>query len=185
MNLDLVRRLLLYIVDQLQDRESPISTIRLVKFLYLIDLEYYTRYHKILTGINWIKYHYGPYFFALPEAISSTGLDLETQEVETQHGKGRILRVFEAQDISQVVPYSVKVMIDNILNKWADEDTPVLLDHVYQTMPVKFGAHSQPLDFTLETDHMLLEQAKNTATDFLTIDELLADYEENVAGHGL
>jgi hypothetical protein len=185
MNNDLVRRLLLYIVDQLQDRESPISTIRLVKFLYLIDLEYYTRHHATLTGIDWVKYKFGPYFFALPETIRSTGLDLEIQEVETERGKGRTFRVFETQDISKVGPYAVGVMINNILDKWADEDTPVLLDHVYETLPVKYGSRGQPLDFTLETDHLLLKQARETATDFLTIDELLTDYEENAATHAV
>lgn len=38
---------------------------------------------------------------------------------------------------------------------------------------------TKPLDFTLETDHLLLKNARETATDFLTIDELMTDYEEH------
>lgn len=180
MNQELTRRLLLYIVDQLQDMEAPISTIRLIKFLYLIDLEHYNQRYQTLTGIDWVKYKYGPYFFEWPSVVRSTGLDLESEEVITEHGRGVTFRTVEEQDISDTVSFSVQVMIDRILKQWADEDTPILLEHVYETMPVKHGSDLQPLDFTLETDHLLLERAIDTATDFLTIEELIADYEAHV-----
>jgi len=184
MNRELVRRLLLYIVDQLQDMEAPISTIRLVKLLYLIDLEHYDRYYKTLTGIEWVKYDHGPYFFALPEVIGSACLDLEPEEVETTRGKGVTFRSLETQDISGVVRFPVQAMIDRILKQWAHEDTPILLEHVYGTLPVRCGTYRQPLDFTLETDHLLLEHAVETASNFLTIDELIADYDEHAVNDG-
>ncbi len=184
MNRELVRRLLLYIVDQLQDLGAPISTIRLVKLLYLIDLEHYNHYCKPLTGIEWVKYDYGPYFFALPEVIRAASLDLEPEEFETEHGKGVTFRSLETQDISDIVRFPVQAMIDSILKRWAYEDTSVLLEHVYKTLPVQHGNYRQPLDFTLETDHLLLERAVETASKFLTIDELIADYEEHAVNDG-
>lgn len=184
MDRELVRRLLLYIVDQLQDMEAPIATIRLVKFLYLIDLEYYNQNYKTLTGIDWIKYDYGPYFFAWSDVVCSTPLDLETEEVMTKRGPGVTFRVFEEQDISDIVPFFVQATIDRILKQWAYEDLSILLEHVYETLPTKHGIDLKPLDFTLETDHLLLEHALETETDFFTIDELIADYEEHVGNNG-
>lgn len=184
MNRDLVRKLLLFIVDQLQEMEAQISTIRLVKILYLIDLEHYNKYFETLTGIDWIKYEYGPYFFELPGILRSARIDLEPTEVLTSRGKGITYRSQEPQDISKIVPFATEAMIGRILKKWAFEDTPVLLGFVYDTLPVKHGNYREPLDFTIETDNLLLEQAVKTATDFLTIDELMADYEEHSANDG-
>jgi hypothetical protein len=176
MNRELTRRLLLYIVDQLQAMEAPISTIRLVKFLYLIDLEYFNRRCEALTGIEWVKYDYGPYFFDLPEVIRSTRLDLEPREVETEHGIGITFRSLEPQEISDIVPFSVQVMINRVLKQWAFEDTPILLEHVYGTLPVKHGDYGQPLDFTYETDHLLLQEARESMEDFVTLEELFEEF---------
>ncbi len=178
MNRELVKHLILYIVAKLRDMDAPVSTIRLVKCLYLIDLEYYNRHFKTLTGIEWVKYKYGPYFFDWGNAIRSTGLDLEIEEVLTEHGPGRIYKVYDEQSISGIVDFGAEQLINRVLQKWGLEDRDVLLEYVYGTMPVKHAEHGEPLDFTLETDHLLLEQAANMATDFLTLDELITDYEK-------
>ena len=46
-----------------RQREERLTVIRLVKFLYLLDL-YYARENKgdIITGCSWKFVHYGPYF---------------------------------------------------------------------------------------------------------------------------
>lgn len=177
MNRDLVRRLLLYIIDQLQNMEAPISTTRLVKLLYLVDLEYYRRHSRTLTGIDWVKYKHGPYFFELPNLVRSVSSDLDTDEVLTERGPGFTYRTFTAHDdVTDIMPFSTEVMIKNILDQWGYEDLKDILDHVYETMPTKYAHYKQPLDFTYETDHLVLQEARESIRDFVTLDELLAKY---------
>jgi hypothetical protein len=158
MKRDLVRKLLLYIVDQLQDMEAQISTIRLVKILYLIDLEYYIRHKKILTEIDWVYYHYGPYFFALDDILRSASIDLDAREVETASGKGFTFRIFDEQDISKLVEYATEQQINRIIKKWALEETPEILNYVYNTPPIKLGKRGNPLDFSLIFEKEILSQ---------------------------
>lgn len=172
MNRDLLRNLLLYIVDQLQDMESPISTIRLVKFLYLIDLDYYNQHGQTLTGINWFMYTYGPYFFEWSDLVKSIGFDLETEEVKTPRGHGLVYRT-RPQSLG-TLSIGVRGLADRVLKQRADDDLEELLERVYDTLPVKHGVRGHPLDFTLETDHLLLEEARKSATEFHTLDEFLA-----------
>lgn len=179
MDQELTPQLLLYIVDQLQDMGAPISTIRLVKFLYLIDLDHYNQSYQTLTGINWVKYDYGPYFFDWPDLVRSVSLDLEIEEVMTERGAGVTYRTIEEQDIPNV-SYAIKVMVDRVLKQWAYEDTSILLENVYETMPVKHGEYCEPLDFTLETDHLLLEWARENEDDFVTLDELLTELDVQI-----
>ncbi len=153
MKRDLVRKLLLYIVDQLQDMEAQISTIRLVKLLYLIDLDHYIRYKKTLTEIDWVYYHYGPYFFALDDILRSASIDLDAREIETTSGKGFTFRIFDEQDISKLVEYATEQQINRIIKKWALEDTREILDFVYNTLPIKNGKRDDALDFSLALQH--------------------------------
>ncbi len=149
MNKELVRRLILYFVSQLQDMEADITTTRLVKFLYLVDYEHYCRYRSQLTDITWVKYDFGPYFFELPEVIRSTRLDLEEKEFISRRGEGRTYRVSEEFRIDDLVGFSSESLINRILNTWADIDTTYLLDYVYtSTEPMQGATYGNRLDFT-------------------------------------
>lgn len=175
MNEELVRRLVLYIADRFQDMGAPTVTIRLVKALYMIDLQFYNEYYRTLTGIEWVKYDFGPYFFRWPEVVHGLKPYMDIEEVETKKGNAVVFRSDERQDIFDVVDYGVKVLIDEMLADLAYEDLEILLERVYDTLPVKYGSYCEPLDFTLETDHLILEQARVKDQDFVTLDELMAE----------
>ena len=163
-NRSLVRRLLLYIVDQLQDMEAQISTIRLVKLLYLIDLEYYARHEKTLTGISWHYYHYGPYFFEIGDILRSASIDLDATEVATASGRGYTYRSLEDQDISRFVDFATEQQINRIIKRWALEDTRTLLAFVYNTTPIKSGSRGTPLDFSLAIEKPITRQQQDDAS---------------------
>ena len=156
MKKDLVKHIILYLVDQLQDNDSPISTIRLIKFLYLLDLEYYNRHFQTLTEIDWIKYHYGPFFFEWPELIKEIGYRLSPSEIKTERGEGFLYQVDEPYRIDDKVTFGVQGMINRIIQKWGDEDIDEILNYVYETLPVKESEQNEQLDFSVETDHLLL-----------------------------
>ena len=68
-----IRDLIRYIVWYATENEMALTTIRLVKFLYLADL-YYARVHrgKTLTGFPWAFVYYGPYCKQSMDAIEDT-----------------------------------------------------------------------------------------------------------------
>jgi hypothetical protein len=162
MNRNLVRKLLLYIVDQLRDMEGEVSTIRLVKLLYLIDLEYFNNHGSLLTGIEWAYYSYGPYFFELNDVLRSASIDLDAREVITRSGRGFTFKTLEEQTITKDVDFATEQQINRILKKWALEDTRSLLAYVYNTLPIKSGQRGNPLDFSqpLHKEEPMVETRK-------------------------
>jgi len=180
MNRKLVSKLLLYIVDQLQDMEAEISTIRLVKLFYLIDLEYFNHHGKTLTEINWVYHHYGPYFFEINDILRSASIDLDAREVLTKSGRGFTYKSLEEQNISKDVDFSTEQQINRVLKKWGLEDTPVMLNYVYSTLPIKYGKRGNPLDFNYETDHLVLEEARQRGGEFFSLDEILKKFPDDV-----
>lgn len=148
--MDLLKRLILYIVDQIQASEGMTSKIRIVKLLYLIDVAHYRMYGKLLTNLDWIFYRYGPYAFTIDNAIDQLGFVLGEEEVTTARGHpAYIYRVDEEQSLEDIVAFATQAMIDRTIDRWALEDTRFLLDYVYtDTEPMRSASFGEKLDFS-------------------------------------
>ena len=148
MNRKTLQQLILHIVSYVEEIGGYTTTIRLVKYLYLIDLEHYRRYTRTLTGLQWIFYLYGPYCFALTEIGRSIGFDLTQEEFESQKGrKGRLYKASELVELPKELGHSVETMIDGLLDIWGLEETQTLLEYVYRTDPMVNAVRGQELNF--------------------------------------
>lgn len=143
-------RLVLYVIDQLRDHGGSVSTIRIVKLLYLIDVEHYRRYGRILTGVDWFFYHYGPYASELAAVLAKPSLDLGEETVRTQRGfDARVFSVAAPQSLEDITTFAVETMVRDKVAQWAMEDTRTLLDYVYtSTEPMRRAVFGERLDFT-------------------------------------
>lgn len=148
--MDMLKQLIIYLVDQIQDQDGCISKIRIVKLLYLIDVEYYRKFGHTLTNLDWIFYSYGPYAFQINNAINELGYRLDPESVQTRIGeKATIYHVDQEADISGFFNFGTKSMIDKIISHWACEETKSLIDHVYtETEPMKDAVLGEKLDFS-------------------------------------
>lgn len=150
MNADKLGQLVLYIVYQVAELGGYTTTIRLVKFLYLIDLEHQRRYGCTLTGLQWQYYLYGPYAFELPVLGRQLGLEMESEEFTTGQGhRGSLLSVFEPQSFPPGFRFTTESMVNGVLSVWACQDTRDLLEYVYRTEPIRTSRRGQLLDFSL------------------------------------
>lgn len=135
---------------------SNLTPIRIVKFLYLLDL-YYARQGsgETLTGWKWRFVHYGPFCGEALDAISaaeSAGL-IASQSYASKFDKdGKYYQhcADEApEEIPDLLPAYVCSEIKHAVKLWAD-DTHGLLNHVYfETEPMIAALPSQTLDFSL------------------------------------
>jgi hypothetical protein len=177
MKFEFVLKLFIYLVDRLQNLEAPISTIRVIKLLYLIDLEYFKHYKTTLTTIEWVRYKFGPYFFAATDVIRSSGIELEMVETARDVGFTRTFKSSKPQDISKDVPFATESLINRITEQWAHENLKTILKFVYNTQPVKETDFGKPIDFSISiptiTPKKRKFQIKLDAEDSLIIQSLL------------
>lgn len=151
MDIRQLSQLISYIVSLGNDMDGYITTIRLVKYLYLIDLEYYRVRRTTMTGLNWVFHLYGPYAFKIPLAGKILGYNLDREEFSTSSfHKGIVFRTLENIQTPKWIDFTSQSIIERILNVWIDQDTPTLLDYVYnQTEPMQIGQRGKPLDFSV------------------------------------
>jgi len=143
-------QLILYVIDKVNDLGGYTNTIRLVKLLYLIDLEHQRRHGKTLTGLDWVFHRYGPYASELPRLTESLGFLLGQEEFITSGGhRGRLYSTHEPQGPLPGIRFGTQVMVDLILKIWADQDTWDLLDYVYETGPMQHARRGDSLDFSI------------------------------------
>jgi hypothetical protein len=125
---------------------------KLLKLLYLLDIEVFRKGQATLTGFNWIFYKYGPWTSAYEETLEQLE---ESGLIERRAGnKPDLDTVFvdavEPIQLSDVFPAVLEEMrARRIIEFWADRPTGELLDYVYfHTAPMREARRGEALDFS-------------------------------------
>lgn len=152
-----VENLIHLIVWKASGRGEKLTTLRLVKFLYLADL-YHARISrgKTLTGWPWAFVYFGPFCEQAKEAIDNaakTGV-VQFEEYPSKYDDEKDYRLFWVEDtdgepnVIDSIPTYVWSKLQWAIQKWAD-DSFGLLDYVYfETEPMLEAKRGGALDFT-------------------------------------
>jgi hypothetical protein len=138
-------------------REEKLTTLRLVKFLYLADL-YHARVSKgvTLTGWPWAFVYFGPWCKQVNEAIGDAVKNdlVIVKEYPSNYDDEKDYRLFWVEDTEEepkvidALPTYVWSKLQWAIQKWAD-DSPGLLDYVYfETEPMIETSPGALLDFS-------------------------------------
>lgn len=143
--LNLIKR----IIDCCKGKNLPQPLkVRLIKLLYLIEVEYCRLYQKRLTNLEWKFYHYGPYAPELEKILGSP--DLEKISVDLSKEKTGFKYELVREDEKYPIPWEVDRLISQIVSRWGDEDLNKLLDFVYfETEPMQYAKRGQLLNFSV------------------------------------
>ena len=140
--------LILYIVDQLNDMGRLPSTIQLVKYLYLVDLEHVRSLRRPLTGLQWVYHLYGPYAYDIPRAAASLGFDLQDERFKAEGGEGRLFEAQREGAFPSEFGAASKSVVDRVLQTWGLASTREILDYVYfDTEPLAGAKRGERLRF--------------------------------------
>jgi len=148
----LLRSLITYVISELKDRDASFGKTKLVKLLYLIDVEIYRRRGKTLSGLEWRFCHYGPYAFEIDTALKELDLDIPQEETLTKAGHRAFIfkpgRDVEA-GLEEQFASADKLVIDRVVREWSMEDLNKILDYVYfKTGPMVNAKRGEVLDFS-------------------------------------
>lgn len=144
------------IVWYASNRGEKLTTLRLVKFLYLADL-YHARVSKgeTLTDWPWAFVYFGPWCQQVNEAIDNAAKNgvVLAKEYPSKYDDDKDYRLFWIDDtdeepkIIDALPTYVWSRLQWAIQKWAD-DSYGLLDYVYfETEPMIAAKRGGVLDF--------------------------------------
>jgi hypothetical protein len=125
----------------------PPAVTRLVKLLYLTDIEWRRRHEgEPLADLTWKFLHFGPYATELAGPLGDP--DMEIQELEG--GKQSRRFTFSEDELSrEELPAELSSIMATLVKRWGNADLNSLLDYVYfDTEPMENATRGEILDFT-------------------------------------
>jgi hypothetical protein len=140
--------LLKLILREAESEDLSLGKTKLIKLLYLLEVEYYRLHQKRLTNLTWQFYHYGPYPLEIEPILGSP--DLEEIPQFLQGGKVyKRYSVVSDRSIEASPDPKIRNLISTVVKEWAGLDLYDLLDYVYfETEPMMQAKRGDALDFT-------------------------------------
>jgi hypothetical protein len=146
-----LRQLLPAIVSYVTERGSSVSKTKLLKLLYLFDVEWYRVHRTTYTGFNWIFHLLGPWtseydpmldtFYANEFLEKHNSRDSYGTEFITTQEQIVLYRLFNTRED--------ELLLESVLRTWAKVPTPEILDYVYfWTEPMEAARRGERLDFS-------------------------------------
>lgn len=148
-----VKKLIPAIASYVKDKESNLSKTKLLKLLYLFDVEYYRLHQQTFTGFQWKFFHLGPWtneIDPLLDELVHSG-ELVPKPYSTQEYDSYNYESAEETDIgSRFTSVRDEGVLKRVLVTWAERPVGEILDYVYfHTEPMEHGIRNAPLDFSL------------------------------------
>jgi hypothetical protein len=146
LNIEAIKNAVLFILEKAKDRDISIGRTRLIKILYLLDVEYFRQSQRKFSGINWIFYKYGPYAFEVEDLLRD--IDIEEEEIVLSSKKTfkKYSGVMDDEPIALSI--EVKSIIEKILESWGTADLNEFLEYIYfETEPMSAAKFKETLNF--------------------------------------
>jgi hypothetical protein len=148
----IVKQLVPGIVTHVVNLGGYVTKTKLLKLLYLVDVEYYRAHRVTLTAFDWKFFHLGPWAGEYDRVIDDlvSGGDLIERAGSKSEYETRFYHVAEPKELGRLFPTSSdEFTVRRVLSTWASASTGEILDYVYfHTEPMENGVRNQPLDFS-------------------------------------
>ncbi|HOV98634.1 MAG TPA: DUF4065 domain-containing protein [Bacteroidota bacterium] len=116
-----------------QQNRITMGKTKLIKMLYLAEVEYAQETGKRLTTLEWIYYFHGPYSFELEKILNGSDF-LVREERKSKDGKKYTLfrlKKFTPQNVKNFADPVKENIFKKVLQNWGKKPLKDLVDYVY------------------------------------------------------
>jgi hypothetical protein len=140
------------IVSYVTSHDGYVTKTKLLKLLYLFDVEFYRAHGTTFTGFQWKYFHLGPWaaeFDPLLENLITHGNLTERMSTKSDFDT-RFLGTNDETDLRKPFNnFGDEAILKSILDVWGPSTTGEILDYVYfRTEPMEHGIRNEKLDFS-------------------------------------
>jgi hypothetical protein len=141
------------IVTWIADHDSYATKTKLLKLLYLFDVEYYRQHRSTFTGFAWKFFHLGPWASEYDPALSGLvahGILSEQRSNCSEYDTAFYKPGEHVSTRCAVTTVQDESTLLEVLKRWGTRTTGEILNYVYfQTEPMEAGIRNQLLDFSV------------------------------------
>lgn len=155
------------IISFIIERDSYVSKTKLLKILYLFDVEYYRVHRTIYTNFDWIYFHLGPWSAEYDKTLEGLlAQDLITKRPSTNPSfDTEFYKTPEYVDLNGIFSnYKDEGILKSVLYTWGEKSTPEILDYVYfKTEPMVRGTRFEKLDFSIIPEQTSIQYKRTSS----------------------
>ncbi len=149
MNISKFRNILLYVISECGAKANFEKNL-LNALLYFTDFDYYEVYEEHLTGATYKKVPYGPIPEKIDDILNNMIENSEIIKVETDSERKVMFRLLALQKPDlKMLKANEKVIIDNVIDKYADWNAEKLTEFARNDMPWKATDEGDIIDYEL------------------------------------
>src|SRR5713101_6841515 len=126
-------KLMVAIVTWVVEQGSFVTKTKLLKLLYLFDVEYYRAHRQTFTGFSWKFFHLGPWAAEFDPTLDGLVLDAAlVQQRSSSELETVLYKPAERLDLCEAFG-NVKdeFILKGVLRMWGTRTTGEILDYVY------------------------------------------------------
>jgi hypothetical protein len=146
-----IKELLTAIVSRVTEQGSSVSKTKLLKLLYLFDIEWYRTHRETFSGFNWRFYLLGPWedeYYPTLDKYEANG-SLEKKAVKDEYGTEFITTQENPRLRDLFATRQEEIILEDLIRTWAKVPTEEILDHIYfRTEPMQDAVREERLDFS-------------------------------------
>jgi hypothetical protein len=139
------------ILTELHSKDLPVGKTKLLKLLYVADLEHFRATGETWTGFEWIFFLYGPWAGEYDEVLAQLeAMALIARRPWAAGGlEGEEIRVQEPLELGAVIKDTAEYFYTRrLIDSLGELSTSEVLDWVYfRTEPMQGAEKMKPLDF--------------------------------------
>jgi hypothetical protein len=139
------------VATSVRDCGGAPSKTKILKLLYLLDIESYRKTGATVTGFEWKFHKYGPWTASYDDALQTAAQANKVLINAREFDEGAtFINPVERLPLSQVFPDIIQQLTaKKIIETWAARPTVELLDHIYfHTAPMRDAVRNEALDFS-------------------------------------
>ncbi len=143
------------ILNQLKKNNLSTNITKVIKLLYIIEVEYFKFKKERLTNLKWRFYHYGPVPLEIYDYCKKNNINID--DIYTNNGE--LLRNMELPEnykginANTTEKRDILFLITRVIKDFGSMDIKDLLDYVYfETEPMKNAKRGEYIDFTKVKD---------------------------------
>jgi hypothetical protein len=178
-------KLIAAVVTLVVDQGSYVTKTKLLKLLYLFDVEYYRVHRQIFTRFSWKFFHLGPWAAEFDPTLD--GMVIRGALVQQRSNSDFETAFFKpAERFDPRAPFDNgkdESILRSVLKRWGSRSTGEILDYVYfQTAPMEAGIRNAPLDFSvIQPEQPSVYSRSSSGKTKSEIEKLRAKFQEEQA----
>jgi hypothetical protein len=145
---DITQNLMVYLV---YNQHTGLLKTNLLKFLYLVDLEYYKKVGEQATNFAYFYYKRGPWTPQFDQTLSKmVGFEIISLKKEKLEREGEYTLFYRGPKprFQPTLPPDLKQIVDRLLFIFEESPQKDLLQYVYSIEPMKSTKFGERIDFS-------------------------------------